>query len=122
MKMWGFLTTSVGEFLKNDLSAGLKAAPRRENLQIVLVIWSQKAQTIASIGCPPEQQAAGAGLVRRVWLASNVPNPAELDRIFECSNRADGAGAGALIFETGLLRAVSDLPGWNRIGESREEL
>ena len=27
----------------------------------------------------------------------------------------------ALIIETGLLRAVSDLPGWNRIGESRVE-
>ena len=122
MKMWGVFTTRVRESLKNDLSAGLEAASRRKYLRIVLVIWSQNAQTTGSIGCPPEQQAAGAGLVRRDWLASNVPNPAELDRIFECSNRANGAGAGALIFETGLLRAVSDLPGWNRIGESREEL
>ena len=42
---------------------------------------------------PPEEQAAGAGLVGRARLAPDVPNPAEPYRIFEASNRAAAAGA-----------------------------
>ena len=59
-----------------------------EKLRIVLAIWIRKTQNGKSIGCPPEQQAAGTGLVGGVHLASDLPNPAELYRFFECSNRA----------------------------------
>jgi hypothetical protein len=52
------------ESLKIDLSPGLEARSRWKNLRIVLAFWIQKAQNSGSIGCPPELQAAGAGLAR----------------------------------------------------------
>ncbi len=93
MRIRGVFTTFMSEFLKIELLPELEVAPHRKNLRIVLVIWTRKAQTVGSIGCPPDQQAAGAGLVGQVRLASDVPNPAKLDRFFEGSNRATVAGA-----------------------------
>ena len=80
-------------FSKIDLFPELEVASHPKNLRIVLAIWVRKVQTTGSIGCPPDQQAAGAGLVGLVRLASDVPNSLELDRFFEGSNRAAVAGA-----------------------------
>ena len=93
MRIWGVLTTAMSGFSKIDLFPELEVASHPKNLRIVLAIWVRNVQNTGSIGCPPDQQAAGAGLVARVRLVSDVPNPAELDRYCEGSNRAAVAGA-----------------------------
>jgi hypothetical protein len=80
-------------FSKIDLFPEREVAPHPKKLRIVLAIWARKVQNTGSIGCPPDQQAAGAGLVVQVRLAPDVPHPAELYRYFEGSNRAAAAGA-----------------------------
>ena len=83
----------MGKFLKIGPFPVREGASDPKKLRIVMAIWIRKAQNNGSIGCPPEQKAAGAALGRQACLVSDVPKPAELYRFFEGSNWAVAVGA-----------------------------
>ena len=98
------------EFLKIELSAGLRAASLQKTCKLLWQFGFKKFKLLGRLVAPQKQQAAGADLFGRVRVASDAPDiggPGSLLRLFESGGQSRRCVA--LIIETGLPRAVSDL-------------
>jgi hypothetical protein len=72
--------------LKIDLFLNWRARFIGKICELFWQFGSEKLKITGRLVAPPDQQAAGAGLVGRVRTALDVPNTVDLDHFFEGSN------------------------------------
>ncbi len=123
MRDMGCFSYIVREFLKTGPYLGLETVSLQKISKMFWHFGPRKHKILGRLVAPQIQQAAGADLVGRIFVASDVPDisgAGSLLRLFESGGRSWHRVA--LIIETRLPRAVSDQQGRSRMGESRVEL